>query len=114
MEIDIRSSAPTWTFVYAAFWGGYSAIMPLIMTEQMPSLTYSIVTSLSGAIVVGLGFAVYRRSQIAAWLLVAIALGEVGVRIVGGHGGLMMPFPLLAFSLLAAMYLRKQAKASAA
>ena len=113
MERDIRSSAPTWTFVYAAFWGGYNAVMPFVTTEQMHSLTYLILSSLSGAIVVGLGFAVYRRRQTAAWLLVALALIDMAGLIVQGLP-ILMPFPLLAFSLLAAMYFRKQAKASAA
>ena len=111
MEIDGRSSAPTWTFVYAVFWGGYNAVMPFVTTEQRPSLAAAILSSLSGVIVVGLGFAVYRRSQTAAWLLVAFALIDLAVRIVG-RPSLVMPFPLLAFALLAAMYLRKQAKAS--
>ena len=115
MEIDGRSSAPTWTFVYAVFWGGYSAIMLFVMAERTcPSFAAAILTSLSGVIVIGLGFAVYRRSQIAAWLLVAFALSDLAARIVGGRSGLVMPIPLLAFSLLAAMYLRKQAKASTA
>ena len=84
------------------------------MAEQRPSFAAAILTSLSGVIVIGLGFAVYRRSQIAAWLLVAFALSDLAARIVGGRSGLVMPIPLLAFSLLAAMYLRKQAKASTA
>jgi hypothetical protein len=105
-----RSSAPTWTFGYAIFWGGLSAVMPL--TTAYPSPTVAITTSILGLLVIGLGYAVYRRSLLAAWILVAFSLFDVVSRIIHGHSGFIMPGLLFLFALNAAISLRKPMQVS--
>ena len=103
------SAAPTWTFGYAALWGGLTATLPLIWPQQYPSQAMRIGTMLEGLIIIGLGVMVYRRKRWAAWTLVAIALLEIGVRLVSHASGALMPFILFAFALVAVGQLRREA-----
>jgi hypothetical protein len=86
--------------------------MPLTMLHEYPSPAAAIATSILGLAVIGLGFAVYRRSQLAAWILVAFALYDTAARILQGHTGFLMPGLLFAFALCAAISLRKQTQPS--
>lgn len=86
-----RSSSPTWTFGYAIFWGGLSAAMPFAMLREYPSLASAILTSFLGLATIGLGYGVYRRSRVAAWILVGLALFDMLSRFVQGHSGYLMP-----------------------
>ena len=83
-----RSSALAWVFGYTLLWGSLSAILPLIVPSQYRPLAAAVGTSLLGAITIGLGFGVYRRSRVA---VVASAVLEVMARIASHHTGLLMP-----------------------
>jgi hypothetical protein len=107
-----RSSSPTWTFGYAIFWGGLSAVMPFAMLREYPSLAAAILTSLLGLAVIGLGFGVYRRSRLAAWVLVVFALFDVLSRLVQRHSGYLMPGILFALALASAISMRRQTQIS--
>jgi len=105
-----RSSAPTWTFGYAIFWGGLSAVMPLM--TAYPSRTVAIATSVLGLVVIGLGYAVYRRSRLAAWILVGFSLFDVAYRIILRHSFDLPAGLLFAFALTAAISMRKPIQVS--
>jgi hypothetical protein len=107
-----RSSSPTWTFGYAMLWGGLSAVMPFAMLREYPSVQAAILTSVLGIAVVGLGYGVYRRSKLAAWILVVFALFDMLSRLVQGHSGYLMPGILFAFALTAAISMRRQTQIS--
>ena len=103
------SAAPTWTFGYAALWGGLTAALPLISPQKYPLQAMRIGTLLEGLILIGLGVMVYRRNQWAAWTLMAIALLEIGLRFVSRANGALLPFILFAFALVAVGQLRREA-----
>jgi hypothetical protein len=95
-------------FAYAVAWGGLTIVLPFVATAEYPSLGIAIAISILGAIQVALGFAVRRRSQMAAWGLVVFALLDILIRISTGTTGFLMPLILLVLSFPAAIYLRRQ------
>jgi hypothetical protein len=61
-------------------------------------------------VVIALGFGVYRRKQVPAWILVGCAVFDVASRIFLGHGGFVMPGILFAFALIALLAMRREAQ----
>jgi hypothetical protein len=94
-------------------WGGLTAAFPLIRPQQYPLQAMRIGTMLEGLIIIGLGVIVYRRVRWAAWTLVAIALLEIGARLVTHVSGVLMPFILFAFALVAVRQLRRESNGPA-
>lgn len=66
-----------------------------------------LITSLLGAIIVVLGFGVYRRSELAAWALVMVAVFNIVVQILMHHIGLLMPLIMLVLAVQAGIYLHR-------
>jgi hypothetical protein len=100
-----------WASGYAVLWGGLTVVMPILSYAEYGSLGTALLTSLSGALIIALGFGVYRRSELAAWLLVVFGFIDIVSRIVLGPKGPLMPMILLGLSLWAAIYLRRHPKA---
>ncbi len=108
------SSAIRWAVGYAILWGGGTMVVPVFHYAEYHSLGVALNTSLLGAIIIALGFGVYRRSELAAWALVMVAVFDIVVRILMHHSGLLMPLILLALALQAGIYLRRHPQAVAA
>ncbi len=104
----LRQKIVTWAFAYAVVWGVVTALMPFVLIASYPALASAISTSILGAIIVSLGFAVRRGSQTAAWGLVLYALLDIFVRFSSGIHGYIMPFILFVLSFPAAIYLSKR------
>ena len=102
------SSAPKWTFGYSIFWGGLSAILPFIISNEFPSHKAAVVTMGFGVLTIVLGFLVYKRIRWAAWALVILALLDTAARAIQGHSGYLMPGLMLAFALTAAVKLGRE------
>ena len=86
-------------------------MIPVLNYAGYGSLGVAPLTSLLGAVIIALGFGVYRRSDLAAWALVMVAVFDIGVRILMHHSGLLMPLILLALALQATVYFRRHPQA---
>ena len=84
----------------------------MVSLREYPSRSSAIFTSILGLAVIALGFAVYRRSRLAAWILVGFSLLDVLSRILKGHNGYLMPGVLFVFALNAAIALRRPIQVS--
>ena len=108
-----RSSAPSWTFGYAVFWGAFTVVVALAAPEGYPSAAISIATAILGLVTVGLGVGVYRRRLLAAWALVGLALLDIAVSIRSHRSGYLMPGILLALAMASVSAIRKERQAPA-
>ncbi len=102
------SSAPSWTFGYAIFWGGFTAVVPFISLSEYRSVAIAVGTSLLGIVVIALGIAVCKRKRSAAGALVAFALFDAASRAFQGASRYLMPGLLLVCALTAAIKLGKE------
>lgn len=82
-------------------------VVPFLVLAEYPSVVAAVATSLSGAAVVGLGYAVYRGKGWAAWTLVVFAVVDIVARNVHERGGFLMPLILIFAALSAASSLSK-------
>jgi len=101
----------TSTFWYALVWGGFTLVIPWLMSAQYSSLPTMIGTSVFGAAIIAFGFLLRRRSRASAYGLIALALLDMVTRFLMHQAGYLMPLVLLVLAFRAAIYLNKHEKA---
>jgi hypothetical protein len=104
-------SPPGWAFGIALVWGVLCVAIGMINPESTLGTGQMVVAVISGLIIIGLAFGVRRRSQIAAWSLVAAGLLDAVNRLYNHQSGFLLPAILLVAASRAALFLRKPAAA---